>query len=542
MLLYTFGGYDDFKEIFELREHGNGVKSRRNQILLAFYKSPKLLRWCREHGDTELTGIRNMSQLRDACITRLTGERFNMPGAMWLNGRKWGSKTYYTDYMKGKTEDGDEKAIRYVRLDNDKVYKMKAGKMYRQLILDTKFGQMLPEQVVTWLCEELSFEWTGYNTASQYELHVNGNFSDIYDSEYLKGNFGSCMVNEDQHSFYADSVKAQAAYLTDEDEEIVARAIIFTEVRDEDTGNNWRLCERQYSSDGDEMLKQILVNRLIQGGYIDGYKRVGADCHSSRSFVDNEGRDLSDKRFSIECNLDFEDTLSYQDSFKWYDINNNRAYNFEHYGYTHMLNTTSSYIEDDRNYDEYHERYTFHDVVRVHCHGQEMDCDEEDLDDFIRVNGRWYHEDDVCYCDECEEAYVDGEGYYSEITDGDYCCEDCMREAEERYCEEHPDEYVWLNGEAVPRDEVIFCAHCGEAHRENDSTVVYSGLTDEDYCCDECKQAAERKFFAEHPDCGYGVCSECDDVKPLDEMEQNPDGTYTCHDCKEYAQKYSNLY
>ena len=43
MLLYTFGGYEDFKEIFELREHGNGVKSRRNQILLAFYKSPKLL-------------------------------------------------------------------------------------------------------------------------------------------------------------------------------------------------------------------------------------------------------------------------------------------------------------------------------------------------------------------------------------------------------------------------------------------------------------------------------------------------------------------
>lgn len=542
MLLYTFGGYDDFKEIFELREHGNGVKSRRNQILLAFYKSPKLLRWCREHGDTELTGIRNMSQLRDACITRLTGERFNLPGAMWLNGRKWSSKTYYTDYMKGKTEDGDEKAIRYVRLDNDKVYKMKAGKMYRQLILDTKFGQMLPEQVVTWLCEELSFEWTGYNTASQYELHVNGNFSDIYDSECLKGNFGSCMVNEDQHSFYADSVKAQAAYLIDEDEEIVARAIIFTEVRDEDTGNSWRLCERQYSSDGDEMLKQILVNRLIQGGYIDGYKRVGADCHSSRSFVDNEGRDLSDKRFSIECNLDFEDTLSYQDSFKWYDINNNRAYNFEHDGYTHMLNTTSSYIEDDRNYDEYHDRYTFHDVVRVHCHGREMDCDEEDLDDFIRVNGRWYHEYDVCYCDECEEAYVDGEGCYSEITDGNYCCENCMREAEERYCEEHPDEYVWLNGEAVPRDEVIFCAHCGEAHRENDSTVVYSELTDEDYCCDECKQAAERKFFAEHPDCGYGVCSECDDVKPLDKMEQNPDGTYTCHDCVKYAQKYSNLY
>lgn len=542
MLLYTFGGYEDFKEIFELREHGNGVKSRRNQILLAFYKSPKLLRWCREQGDTELTGIKNMAQLREACISRLTGERYSLPGKMCLNGRSWGSKTYRTDYMKGKTKDGDERAIRYVRLDNDKVYKMKAGKMYRQLILDTKFGQMLPEQVVTWLCEELSFEWTGYNTASLYNLHVNENFSDIYDSEYLKGNFGSCMVDEDQHSFYSDSVQASAAYLTDEDNEIVARAIIFTDVRDDETGQKWRLCERQYSSDGDEQLKQILVNRLVQGGYIDGYKRVGADCHSPRSFVDNDGRDLSDKRFSIVCALDYDDTLSYQDSFKWYNIDCNRAYNYEPSDYSHKLDTTVSTLDgDDRSYDDYHERYTRNGTVTVHCHGDLMSCDEESLEDFVEIHGEYYHEDDISYCDECDEPFIEGQGYYSDITGDDYCCACCKRDAERRYCDDNPDEYVWLDDEVVPREDVTFCANCGEAHLDTDSCLVYSELTDEYYCCDECKQIAERKYFTEHPDCGYSVCSECDDIKPLEELVENSDGTHTCKDCIEYAKKYANI-
>ena len=540
MLLYTFGGYEEFKEIFELREHGNGVKSRRNQILLAFYKSPKLLKWCRQHGDKELTGIKNMAQLRDACISRLTGERYRLPGKMHLNGRVWGSKTYRTDYMKGKTEDGDERAIRYVRLDNDKVYKMKAGKMYRQLILDTYFGQMLPEQVVTWLCEELSFEWSGYNTASQYNLHVDENFSDIYDSGCLRGNFGSCMVNQDQHDFYSHSVQAQAAYLTDEEDQIVARAIIFTEVNDE-SGRNWRLCERQYSTDGDEQLKQILVNRLIQDGYIDGYKRVGADCHSPRSFVDNDGRDLSNKHFSIECCLDYDDTLSYQDSFKWYDVDSNRAYNYAPDHYTHKLDTTSSSIDDERNYDEYHDRYTHNDVVNVYYNGNVITCDEEDLEDFVEINGEYYHSENVSYCEECDSPFVDGRGYYSDITGEDYCCASCKENAERRYCEDHPDEYVWLEGEAVSREDVMFCANCGEAHLDTYRCIVHSDLTGDDYCCEECKQIAERKYFAENPGCGYGVCSECDDIKPLEELVKNPDGTCTCKDCVEFAKRYSNI-
>ena len=35
MLYYNFNNYEEFKELFGLVKHGNGVKSRKNKILLA---------------------------------------------------------------------------------------------------------------------------------------------------------------------------------------------------------------------------------------------------------------------------------------------------------------------------------------------------------------------------------------------------------------------------------------------------------------------------------------------------------------------------
>lgn len=543
MLFYPFEDYEGFKEIFELREHGNGVKSRRNQILLAYYKSPKLIKWVREHNDPELATIKTMAHLKTACLNRLTSRYNSNPdgGILQLKDRFWKSHNYRTDCLKGKTEDGDMKSIRYVRLDSGKVYKMKAGKMYRQLILETEFGQMLSIQVVTWLCEELSLEWSGYNITSEYTLHVDNDFEAIYSRSRCRGDFGSCMTNRDHHSFYANSVTCKAAYLTDPDGYIVARAIVFTDVTDKETGATLRLCERQYSSECDDMLKQILVNKLIEGGFIDGYKRVGADCHNSRGFVDNNGNDLSDCCFSIECNLDYDDTLSYQDSFKWYNMSENRAYNYDT-DYDYRLDSTDDTLDGCRNYDEYHDRYTDHDTVEVHYNGEWMTCDEDDLDDFVDVNGRYYHEDEVSYCEYCDDPFIpENDCYYSDITECSYCCESCMREDERRYCEHHPDEYVWLDDEAVAREDVIFCARCGECRREDDYDVIYSEITEEYYCCDDCMEAAEREYIKNHPDCGYAICAECDDVEEIDEMIQRPDGTYICKGCKEAAEKYSLL-
>ena len=43
MLYYQFNGYEGFKEIFGMQEHGNGVKSRRNKILLALLTSREFI-------------------------------------------------------------------------------------------------------------------------------------------------------------------------------------------------------------------------------------------------------------------------------------------------------------------------------------------------------------------------------------------------------------------------------------------------------------------------------------------------------------------
>ncbi len=45
-------------------------------------------------------------------------------------------------------------------------------------------------------------------------------------------------------------------------------------------------------------------------------------------FVDLEENSLSDRKFRIECDLDYDDTLSYQDSFKWYNQSGRTADNY----------------------------------------------------------------------------------------------------------------------------------------------------------------------------------------------------------------------
>lgn len=194
---------------------------------------------------------------------------------------------------------------------------MRSGKFMRELILETEIGKLLSPSVINWISGDVfTQQWCTYThgKSSDMELHVNEEFCRIYSSDCCKGDFGSCMVNEDRTSFYHDSVTAKAAYITDKTGLIVARAILFTDVTDQD-GKKWRLLERQYSSEGDDVLKRLLVDRLIQEDYIDGYKVVGASCHQADAFVDIHGNSLSDRKFEIDCYLELEDTLSYQDSF-----------------------------------------------------------------------------------------------------------------------------------------------------------------------------------------------------------------------------------
>jgi hypothetical protein len=282
MIYYNFNGYEGFKEIFGINEHGNGVKSRNNKILLGFLKNRELLHQAVQNNDFSLLHISNMVDLKNILTKRIRVSGIRSGKNCYrvdLMGKVFASDTYSTDESRGLCEDGTPNAIRYINHKLDKVFKMKCGKFYKSIILASKFGKTLPESIVIYLCEEFTMEWQCYTMSKlpKNKLFVNDKFSDIYSSGKCDGNFCSCMVDRELDSFYSDSVEAKAAYLQNDLGMIIARCIVFTKVMDE-TGRVWRYAERQYSTDGNDILKRALIDALIQAGEIDCYKKVGAAC------------------------------------------------------------------------------------------------------------------------------------------------------------------------------------------------------------------------------------------------------------------------
>lgn len=454
MLLFNIRDYEDFKYLFGLEAHGNGVKSRKNKILLQHIKNPALIKWCREHNDWSLLHIRSMAELKHLVLgyIRETGKADpSLPNKVILIGNIYWSGQYRTDLMEGLCEDFDKKAVRYVNNKTERVYKMKAGKFFTSLIKETEIGQILSQQVVNWLSEEFTQDWQTYTFGQtpNVELHVDDNFSLIYDECACKDFNGcSCMVGRNRHYFYEECVDAKAAYLLDIDGYVLARAILFTDVRDEN-GNKWRLLERQYSKESNEVLKRLLVDLCIKGGYIDGYKQIGAGCSESRAFVANDGSSLADKKFSIKCELSLSGTLSYQDSFKYYDYDNEVAYNYPEASYEYCLDTTDLNLEgddddDDQDYDEYHD-YDCDETRICYYHGNAISVDVDNLEDFVWINSEdeYYHRDDVTQCDACGEWIVKDHATYNSEAEAYFCNEECERKyiRENYYYSEYDDDY-----------------------------------------------------------------------------------------------------
>ena len=443
--IQSFKNAQEFQELFGIQEHNNGVKNRRNKILLALLKSKTVWAYCRERDDWSLLAIKSMPEMK-ATLTKMIADAGVYQGLDYtvvLNGTTYHSDTYETDAYNGVPEDGSIGFIRYINHSNNSgVFKMRAGRFYSKLIDETNIGQALPQQVKTWLCEEFSQDWQVYiaGTLPNFTLIVDHDFAEIYSGEACSSGFNSCMTDRGFHSFYRDSVKAKAARLVEDDDGIIlARCIIFTEVLDEED-KIWRLAERQYAKDQSDILKRALIDALIKAGEIDGYKQVGADCGSSRAFVDVDGNSLSHKKFRIEVDLDWGDKLSYQDSFKYYNLDCNVAYNYTDSDYSYNLDTTNGQLEDDDEemfYAEYQDRDAY-EVTDVFYHGSEITCDSDDLSDFIYWSDNYYHEDDLSECPECsnrmlsEEFYRD-ELFYSELTEEYYCCQGCKEKAELQY-------------------------------------------------------------------------------------------------------------
>ena len=504
MLYYKFKNYEEFKDMFGIIKHGNGVCSRKNKILLAYIRNRRLLHEAIETNNYILLHISSMAELKKT-ITRtiiISGHSdMSLRYVMELDGEFFYSRNFETDDLKGLCEDGDTRSIRYINHENGgKTFKMKAGKLYRSLILDTEFGKTLPEQVVTYLCEEFSADWQTYTTGRlpKNRLCVDKNFEKIYSSSCCAGDFHSCMVDRKLHDFYTESVDASAAYLTNEKEKVIARCVIYNRVTDQD-GKIWRLAERQYATDESNTLKRALIDALIKGGHIDGYKKVGAGCGDARAFVDLEENSLSDRKFRIECDLDYDDTLSYQDSFKWYNQSEETA---DNYGNGDIaLDITDGSLNGEEEYDDFHE-YHCHETTTVYYHGHEYYCDVENLDEFIWIENleEYHHESDVTECPECSGHFLEEDNFYSNITEEYYCCEECRKKAEQTYKKENwhysdYDEEYYEHTESITIYQVwnnILCEYerktisvessqrlleAGELHKLND--MLYDGIDEE---------------------------------------------------------------
>ena len=457
LYITSFSNYSEFQEIFGVREF-DGKKSRKNKILLSLLKDKKLFKETVKSGDLTLFSFKNLVSLRNYLLHKITvsgAKSKKLNHQIQLLGRYYYSDKYRLDELDGICEDGTPNAVRYINLESGRVFKMKCGKFYKHLIESTKFGQKLNETLVIWLCEEFNMEWQAHaiGMLPKNKLYINDNFADIYNSSRLKGydedsdSFISCMVDKDYYNFYKYSVKAKAAYLEDEKGMIIARCIIFPEVYDQDD-NVWRYAERQYSYKCNDIYKRALVDALIQAGEIDCFKKIGASCHEPNAILDINGNSLANKKFRIDCELDWEDTLSYQDTFKYYSMHDREANN---YCGSYSLEVTEGSLanadEDSESepdeYDSYHDRDAW-EVCTVYYHGSEETCDVEDREDFLLFNGKWYHEDDLMECPKCGKKMLnpeywdeDKDYFHGEYTNQDYCCEDCRDKAELDYKEEN---------------------------------------------------------------------------------------------------------
>lgn len=484
----SFSNYEEFKELFGVREHGNGNKSRKNKILLSLYKDKNIWAHARKTGNYYPFTITSMPALKEWLMLNIQASSFSYGGCfnVELMGNVYRSNEYETDNCLGICMDGDVNAVRYIRHteDGDRTnVKMKAGKFFRKIIDGCPFGNIIGEALKIWACEQFLLDWSAYcleegGDGAAYELHTGNDYEDfegIYGDFKKRGSFGSCMDGKGFSSFYVDAVNATAAWLTDSEGYMAARCVVFNKVYD---GNKeYRLAERQYALSSAEdaklnnRLKRLLVMKLIKAGFIDGYKNIGASCWDNRAFVLNDGSPLNCELW-IDCSLSNGDTLSFMDGFRYYNDYAETASNEDFCGSSDLATTNGYYgtreedDEDDRCWSDYHQEYI-------------------DEDEACYVESR----DDYFYRSECVVA-DEYNRYGDRVAHNEYYFEDdCVSDANGYY-------YAGYNAEYPDDYGLELCPYCEEWHLISDG--CHSDVTDEWYCCEDCQEEAEKEWYEEN--------------------------------------------
>lgn len=337
MLGVQIKDYDEFRDIFGTCRSSRG--SITNKILLSFWMHRYLID--KDFRATQIKDMRSLFNLVMDSIQSSTHHRYTLN--LSLGDFKFSTTSDSFSSAKISCDLRNLKNISYVDHDHqDKMYSMGAGKLFRKLLKE--HGARLNESVITYCSEEFQRLWDAAinKLYSGYVLHVDQHFNKIYKSSYLKDSFGSCMVDKGYHTFYANNVKASAAYLT-KDDKIYARCVVFHDVYTRD-GVKHNYAERQYATNGDDTLKTLLIQELINRGVIDIYKTIGAGCRSITSIVDKNGVTLKDPYIYTKCNIKHGDTKSFQDTFKYFFpqegvLANYAKYSSQSYEFDHTSGT-----------------------------------------------------------------------------------------------------------------------------------------------------------------------------------------------------------
>jgi hypothetical protein len=342
MLYFKIKDYSEFKEIFGTCKSPRGTIQ--NKILLAFWKSR-----FKRNPNEPASLCKSMTDMYKIVMDQLTKVHNNIDVSnlhrvvIRIKDKEYVfySSKYKTDGTLSAQGAKDIKCCTVIDVKTKKFCTVKPSK----IIIDsfTSVGAKLAPSVITYCAEIFQSQWEAYRQfcLEQYRLVVDSNFEEIYSSERCLGNFGSCMTDRHHTSFFSTYVNAKAAKLIEtESGKIVARCIVWNEVKCDKTNKVYSYADRQYASNSDVKLKTLLVERLYEEGYINIHKDVTASCRDSMYISDRTGNRITDPKLSVTCTIQKGGALSYMDTFKYLDTNKGRLYTYSKSSTPYDLSTT----------------------------------------------------------------------------------------------------------------------------------------------------------------------------------------------------------
>lgn len=334
MLYFKIKDYSEFKDIFGTCKSPRGTIQ--NKILLAFWKSRfkrnpnEATSLCKSMPDMYAIVMHNLTHLPSSVsVSNLHPVRIKIKDQVFVFYTE-----KYTTIGMGIGEESaqgakDLKCCTVIDTKTNKFCTIKPSK----IILDAfnSCGAKIAPSVMTYCAEIFQSQWEAYRQSclEKYRLVVDSNFKDIYSSSKCLGSFGSCMTDKNHWKFYSTYVKALSAKLIEtESGKIVARCIVWTDVKCDTTNKKYVYADRQYATNSDLKLKSLLIERLYEEGYINIHKHIHAGCRESTYICDRTGQTIQFTKLSVSCTIKKGGRVSYMDTFKYLDVDKERLYTY----------------------------------------------------------------------------------------------------------------------------------------------------------------------------------------------------------------------